>query len=45
MPARIISLWLATSASAGASLRVEMKNWEAFRGGRECEGRVKTRPN
>src|ERR1700712_5197783 len=29
-PARIISLWLVTSASAGASLRVEMKNWVAF---------------
>jgi hypothetical protein len=23
-------LWLATSASAGASLRVEMRNWDAF---------------
>src|SRR6185312_3206781 len=30
MPARVMSLWLATSASAGASLRVETKNWEAF---------------
>jgi hypothetical protein len=29
-PARIISLWLTTSASAGASLRVEIRNWEAF---------------
>src|SRR2546427_6087292 len=29
-PARVMSLWLTTSASAGASLRVEMKNWEAF---------------
>ena len=45
MPARIISLWLTTSASAGASLSVEMKNWEAFigvamrrmrRGARKC---------
>src|SRR5574343_442550 len=32
MPARIISLWLTTSASAGASLSVETKNWEAFMG-------------
>jgi hypothetical protein len=32
MPARIISWWLATSASAGASLRVEMRNLEAFMG-------------
>src|SRR6188474_2041659 len=31
-PARSISLWLMTSASAGASLRVETKNWEAFMG-------------
>src|SRR6185503_19490510 len=31
-PARIISLWLVISASAGASLRVETKNWEAFMG-------------
>src|SRR6516164_1233368 len=30
MPARIINLWLATSASAGASFSVETKNWEAF---------------
>src|ERR1700712_803674 len=30
MPARIISRWLATSASAGASFSVETKNWEAF---------------
>ena len=38
MPARIISRWLATSASAGASLRVEIKNWEAFIGsGRKRE--------
>ena len=29
MPARIISLWLATSASLGASLMVEMKNFDA----------------
>jgi hypothetical protein len=32
-PARIISWWLMTSASEGASLSVEMKNWEAFMGG------------
>src|SRR6218665_47489 len=31
-PARIISWWLTTSASAGASLRVETKNREAFIG-------------
>src|SRR5688572_7862347 len=31
-PARIISFWLTTSASAGASFRVEMKNWDAFMG-------------
>jgi hypothetical protein len=30
MPARIINWWLTTSASAGASLRVEIRNWEAF---------------
>ena len=29
-PARSMSLWLGNAASAGASLRVEMKNWEAF---------------
>src|ERR1035438_5784987 len=29
-PARSMSLWLTTSASAGASLSVEMKNWLAF---------------
>ena len=29
-PARSISLWLGNSASAGASLRVEIKNWLAF---------------
>jgi hypothetical protein len=29
-PARTMSLWLTTSASAGASFRVEMKNWLAF---------------
>ena len=28
-----MSLWLTTSASAGASFRVEIKNWEAFIGG------------
>jgi hypothetical protein len=33
-PARSMSRWLMTSASAGASLRVEMKNWLAFMGGR-----------
>ena len=31
-PARSMSLWLASTASAGASLRVEMKNWLAFMG-------------
>jgi hypothetical protein len=36
MPARIISLWLATSASAGASFRVEMKNWEALMGQKQA---------
>jgi hypothetical protein len=30
MPARIISLWLTISASAGASLRVPIKKREAF---------------
>jgi hypothetical protein len=30
MPARIMSWWLTISASAGASLSVEMKNCEAF---------------
>jgi len=30
MPARIISLWLTSSASAGASLMVEMK-WREVR--------------
>ena len=29
-PARSMSRWLATSASAGASFNVEMKNWLAF---------------
>src|SRR5262245_43083221 len=33
MPARIISLWLAISVSAGASFSVEMKVCEAFMGG------------
>ncbi|MCK7499390.1 MAG: hypothetical protein MZW92_59920 [Comamonadaceae bacterium] len=32
MPARIISWWLTTSASAGASLSVEMKNCGGFHG-------------
>jgi hypothetical protein len=41
MPARIISLWLTTSASAGASLRVEMKNWEAFMAGGAAGGGLK----
>ena len=31
-PARIMSRWLTISASAGASLRVEMKNWRGFHG-------------
>src|SRR6185436_1898725 len=30
MPARIISLWLVTSASAGASFSVEIRNCEAL---------------
>src|SRR5690606_11604174 len=34
MPARVIRRWLATSASAGASLRVERWNSEAFMDGR-----------
>src|ERR1700756_2221395 len=32
MPARVMSLWLVTSASAGGFLRGETKNWEAFMG-------------
>ena len=31
-PARSMSRWLATSASAGASFSVETKNWLAFIG-------------
>ena len=31
-PARSMSWWLTTSASAGASLSVETKNWLAFIG-------------
>ena len=40
MPARSISWWLTISASAGASLSVEMKKWEAFIGGREALERL-----
>jgi hypothetical protein len=32
MPARVMSWWLTTSASDGASLSVEIRNWEAFMG-------------
>src|SRR6516225_2483484 len=32
-PARIMSLWLMISASAGASLSVAMKNWVALMNG------------
>ena len=32
IPARVMSWWLTTSASAGLLQVVEMKNWEAFIG-------------